>query len=579
LDTFAVNPKSLGFLLKSIHERELALPDFQRDFVWQPGATEALVESIAQAFPAGSLLFMSYRPDTFTPREVQNAPQLNGPPLQLVLDGQQRLTSLYQAFFGAGEYRYFIDLTYCFGEDADIEEAVFYRHHTRCGRYDTVGKQASLLVMPLGTVFGGGGFESWFDSVLDERAEQGEEKAALRKRLREANERFIKPIETYQFPVVTLEQRTSLEAVCSIFETLNKTGVRLSVFELLAARFFAKGLDLRKKWQAGRAERAIIAEFDVDEYYVLQAIALRARRSAQRADVLKLTKEQLEEHWDPVLRGFKGALEMLRADCGVLTARWLPYAYMLVPLAALWDTAIEVAGPASGANRERLKQWFWCSALNARYDRAANTQAARDFNELGRWLRGGEPPESVAEFAFDRERLRSITPRAQSVYKALMAIILRRQTLDFHHASTLSPQTIASRQIDDHHIFPRAYLNPTGEDPTYAGELVDCILNRTLIDRDTNIRISNRAPSDYLGHIQGELAKLGPAEGPADLLTRVLESHLLPAGDDSPLFADNFEGFLSWREAQLTAQIEQATGRHVVASASELGELELDAVA
>jgi hypothetical protein len=579
LDTFEVNPKSLGFLLKSIHERALALPDFQRDFVWQPRETEALVESIAQAFPAGSLLFMSYRPDTFTPREVHNAPTLTAAPLQLVLDGQQRLTSLYQAFYGAGEYRYFIDLNYCCGDEADIEEAVFYRHHTRGGRYDTIEKQADLLVMPLGVVFGGGGFEGWFDSVLDHRPEQGDDRATLRKRLREANDRFIKPIETYQFPVVTLDQRTSLEAVCSIFETLNKTGVRLSVFELLAARYFAKGLDLRKKWQATLAEREIIAEFEVDEYYVLQAISLRARRSVQRGEVLKLTKDEVEEHWDPVMRGFRGALEMLRADCGVLTARWLPYAYMLVPLAALWDSAIEVAGPASGANRERLRQWFWCSALNARYDRAANTQAGKDFNELGRWLRGGGPPESVVEFAFDAERLRSITPRAQSVYKALMALVLRRQTLDFHHASPLSPQTIASRQIDDHHIFPRAYLNPTDSEPVYPTEVVDCVLNRTMIDRDTNIRISNHAPSDYLGRIQAELVKLSPAQGTMDLLTRVLESHLLPTGSSSPLLADDFEGFLDWRQEQLAREIERATGRSVVASSAELGELDLDAVA
>ncbi len=580
LDTFEVNPKSLGFLLKSVHERELALPDFQRDFVWQPRETEALVESIARAFPAGSLLFMSYRPDTFTPREVQNAPELTASPLQLVLDGQQRLTSLYQAFYGAGEYRYFIDLNHLFGEQADIEEAVFYRHHTRCGRYATLDQQAELLVLPLGVIFGGDGFETWFDHVLDRRPEEGEDRAALRKRIREANDRFIKPVESYQFPVVTLDQRTSLEAVCSIFETLNKTGVRLSVFELLAARFFAHGLDLRKKWQTARAERAIIAEFDVDEYYVLQAIALRQRRSVQRGDVLKLTKEQVEDHWDAVMRGFRGALEMLRSDCGVLTARWLPYAYMLVPLAALWDSAVEVAGPASGGNRERLKQWFWCSALNARYDRAANSQAAKDFNELGRWLDGGDAPESVQEFAFDAERLRTITPRAQSVYKALMALVLRRNTLDFHHAAPLSPQTIASRQIDDHHIFPRAYLNPTGEEPTYPAELVDCILNRTMIDRDTNIRISNHAPSTYLGSIRDELKKLAPADAPAaDLLTRVLTSHLLPAGTASPLFNDDFESFLTWRQSQLAQQIEEATGHVVVASSSELGEVALETVA
>lgn len=109
METFQTHPLSLSHLLSSINERKLALPDFQRDFVWDAGATEELIESIARSFPAGSLLFLPYRPNEFTPRAVTGAPELNGlTPLELILDGQQRLTSLYQAFYGRGEHRYFI---------------------------------------------------------------------------------------------------------------------------------------------------------------------------------------------------------------------------------------------------------------------------------------------------------------------------------------------------------------------------------------------------------------------------------------------------------------------------------------
>jgi len=126
VEIFQLHPQSLDDLLRSIHARALALPDFQRDFVWEPRATEELIESIARSFPAGSLLLMPYQPDTFTPRAIQNAPALDGfLPSQLILDGQQRLTSLYQAFYGVSEYRYFVDLKSLL-EDQDIEEAVFY---------------------------------------------------------------------------------------------------------------------------------------------------------------------------------------------------------------------------------------------------------------------------------------------------------------------------------------------------------------------------------------------------------------------------------------------------------------------
>jgi len=534
---------------------ELALPDFQRDFVWDPRETEELLESISRSFPAGSLLFMPWRDDVFSPRAVQGAPALNASPNRLILDGQQRLSSLYQACYGAGEYRYFI----AFGplmEDEDVEEAIFYRHEKRCGKYSTVEQQADLLVMPLGALFGdGGGFHAWSERITKHRPEKDEELDQLRATLRETYEAHVKSIEDYDFPVVVLAQSTSLEAVCSIFETLNRTGIRLSVFDLLAARFFARNLDLRSKWEKSVADTPIIEQFEINRYYLLQSVALRVKGSVKRGDVLQLSVEDIETHWDSVVAGYRAALEMLRDECGVRAGKWLPYGYLLVPLAALWRDVIEVAGPASGANRGRLKTWFWCSGISASYDRAANTQASRDYSELKGWIEGGDPPATVAEFDFERSRLREITPKQQSIYKALMALVIQHGARDFHHGQTLTQDSILVQSVDDHHIFPRAYLNPSKEEPAYPAQLVDCILNRTMIDGTTNRRIGKRSPDQYLGEIREELegAKSGA-------FGEVLESHLLPAADDSPLVEANFEAFLDWREGRIAEAVAAATG-------------------
>ena len=454
MEAFDTNPIGLRHLLSLIHEGELALPDFQRDFVWEPKETEELLESISRSFPAGSLLFMPWRNDVFSPRAVQGAPDLNAAPNRLILDGQQRLSSLYQACYGAGEYRYFIALGPLM-EDEDVEEAIFYRHNNRCGRYSTVEQQADLLVMPLGALFGpGGGFHAWSERITKHRPEKDEELDQLRATLRKTYEAHIKSIEDYDFPVVILAQSTSLEAVCSIFETLNRTGIRLSVFDLLAARFFAKKLDLRLKWEKSVADTPIIEQFEIDRYYLLQSIALRVKGSVKRGDVLQLSVDDIERHWDSVLAGYRAALEMLRDECGVRARKWLPYGYLLVPLAALWRDVVEVAGPASGANRGRLKTWFWCSGFSASYDRAANTQASRDYAELKRWIEGGEPPATVGEFEFDRTRMREITPKQQSIYKALMALVIQHGGRDFHHGQTLTQDSILTQSVDDHHIFP-----------------------------------------------------------------------------------------------------------------------------
>lgn len=298
---------------------------------------------------------------------------------------------------------------------------------------------------------------------------------------------------------------------------------------------------------------------------MLQSIALRTRGSVKRGDVLRLTIEDITEHWDTVTHGYRAGLEMLRDECGVKTGKWLPYGYLLVPVGAVWREAIEVAGPSSGANRERLKQWFWCSGFAAKYDRAANTQAAKDYNELRRWLGGGEPPDTVAEFNFDATRLREITPKQQSVYKAFMALVLRHGATDFHHAHPLTPASIAAQSVDDHHIFPRTYLSPRGEVPRYPANLVDCILNRTLIDASTNQRIGKRPPHEYLEEIRTELQTLGSGDDPFD---RLLRSHLLPAEADSALFKDDFEGFLTERQQAIAAEMSAVTKTYIAAGPS-----------
>jgi hypothetical protein len=158
--------------------------------------------------------------------------------------------------------------------------------------------------------------------------------------------------------------------------------------------------------------------------------------------------------------------------------------------------------------------------------------------------------------------MREITPKQQSIYKALMALIIRKGARDFHHGQPLTQDSILAQSVDDHHIFPRAYLNPDKEKPAYPTQLVDCILNRTMIDANTNRRIGKRPPNSYLSEIRQELesAKQGS-------FGEVLESHLLPAFEDSPLMQADFEAFLDWREERIAKAITQATGAPVGSSA------------
>lgn len=227
---------TLRQLLASIHDRERGLPDFQRDFVWDPDATQELICSVASTYPAGSLLEIRNNGNLLKPREFEGAPVFDEhQPSYLILDGQQRLTSLYQALYGAGEHRYFLRLSEMTQKDDDptddFETAIFHLKREKAERlYSSIARQAEELVLPLAAVFGEGGFYKWLDRILDHKNLPREEERKLRDQLREVYDSWIKAIEDYPFPIVTLSEKTEMDPVCTIFETLNRRGVKLTVF-------------------------------------------------------------------------------------------------------------------------------------------------------------------------------------------------------------------------------------------------------------------------------------------------------------------------------------------------------------
>jgi hypothetical protein len=205
--------------------------------------------------------------------------------------------------------------------------------------------------------------------------------------------------------------------------------------------------------------------------------------------------------------------------------------------------------------RGKLKRWFWCASFTGEYESSSASLAERDMPVLRAWLAGGEAPAAVRDFNWDPNRWRSVTGRQQGLYRATIALGLIDHPLDFHTLAPLTQEVIAAGRIDDHHIFPRGYLSDIER-----GDEIDSVLNHTLIDRATNIRIGKRPPSKYLGEIRSSIG--------ADL-DRVLASHTLPVGLRTTLTTDDFDGFLAWRVDHLTKSLEALVG--------DLGDARIDA--
>lgn len=551
------NPRSLSDLLAEIHTGTSVLPDFQRDFVWEPSATQELVVSIANNYPAGSILRVHDSQKVFATREFEGAPTPNQQHTYLVLDGQQRLTSLYQAFYGVGTHRYFVYLGQLV-DGVDFEEAISHVKATSKWfkkRESDLSLQAAERLMPLSVLMGRpGGFWKWSQEIRKQLPE--DQRDTFEEACNVVHDRWIKPIEDYKFPVVTLSRETEPDALCTIFETLNRTGVKLGVFELLTARFWPQNISLRALWDETKTTFPIIEDFEVDPYYMLQAISLVSREnpSCKRNDVLSLTPDAITDWWARVSKSMAYTLEILRDDCGAITTRWLPYQTMLAPIAATLAFFDGMSGAEVGVTRNQLRRWIWCSILGQTYEAAPNSRSARDVTELRTWLSGGSVPDVITSFTFDFESLRSVTPRQRGLYKGVMCLILGSNSgaRDFHTGRLITRSLIETEHIDDHHIFANNFLKVTLA--VNNSDDRNCILNRTLIDRTTNRVLQDTSPSQYLGEI---------AQHEHSDLTAILDSHLLPSGPESPLFQNDYPRFISERLALISSEIQKVTSQEV----------------
>jgi hypothetical protein len=407
--------------------------------------------------------------------------------------------------------------------------------------------QAESQRLPL-SVFCGreGGFWKWKDDISELLSESDRrEFDGLCRHLWDSR---LKNWEQYRFPVVTLKETTSLVALCTIFETLNMSGVKLGVFELMTAKAWKFGLNLRDMWESAREQYPDFSTYDVLPYQILQSIALVAKETCARKAILSLTKDDLERYWDPIVKQTHAGLTHLSSKCGVMSRRWLPTPSIMGPLAAILYHASFASGPEQGRRQQQVTRWLWCSIFSRRYEAAANTRAEKDVKEVREWFLNDTIPEVIQQFHFDRVLLRQTYKPASPIYKGVICLTLSAspRALDFHTAGEITEVLVRSGKIEDHHLFPKRFLKD--ELGITDKERVNCVLNRTLIHEETNRSIAGRAPSEYLNDICREFDVDG-----------VLKSHLIATGPNSPLRENNFEEFLRDREARILEQITRVT--------------------
>lgn len=587
--SFKTNPVSLDELLKHCESGLIQLPDFQRSWVWDEERIKGLIASISQAFPVGALMTLDTGGEVdFKPRLIQGAPGENqtAKATSLLLDGQQRMTSLYQTARRRAVVEtitarrvkvkrwYYIDMRAALDRDVSREEAIIGVPEDKVLRSNfgkdverdlsTPQKEYESLMFPVNRVFD---WDDWQEGFW-EFWEASKESRDLFKAFKAD---VLQNFKGYHVPVIALDRNTSKEAVCLVFEKVNTGGKALDAFELVTAMYAADDFELRKDWEARQkrlaAHKTLVQVANTEFMQAISLLHTKAVRqaaeregrqgrdlpavSATRQSLLKLPLAAYKTYADQVEEGFVRAAKFLFSH-KIYRAYDLPYQSQITPLAAiLADLGTQWE---SDEVRRKLALWYWNGVFGELYGSSAESRFARDVLEVPAWIAGGALPTTITQATFRAERLKTMRTRLSAAYKGVNALLMRTGARDFRSGQDFDQTVFFDESVDIHHIFPRDWCEKQGIKPAEY----DSIINKTPLAARTNRIIGGVAPSAYVQRLEG-----GGKDQPAIESGRLdshLASHLI---DPARLRADDFPSFMNARYEALLGLVEAATGRAV----------------
>ncbi len=583
---FTTPSYSLSDLFARADRGELQLPDFQRRYIWDVDRIRTLITSVLRGYPIGSLLALDTRnvPMRFRPRPIEGAPDTGRDPGLLLLDGQQRLTSLYHAFRGDGAIptvnylgqpitrRFYVDVHAASSADPMPVEAVFavdtdgrVRSHFGPEIPGGITSREDMIahgVVPVSALL----WPEGDDILFDMAAAGGDE--VRREAVKAFHARVMAQLPAYTVPVIRIDRETSLTGIGQIFAHANSAGVQMDVFELLTSLFALQdpAFELARHWEG--VEKRLRAHPVLDgvgrtEFLRAMSLVVTSRRGpalGHRGDILNLSLVDYRAHAGELADAFEAAARFL-GERRILTTRQVPYAAQIVSLAAIL-ARVDAAG-LDQRGIDRLNQWFWCGVLGELYGGHAPTiRSGSDVDEVTPWVTGDtdRTPRTVEDATFLQSRL--LTAGAESgVYRGLWALIMARGARDWRTGLAFDETTFADLEPRFNTVFPRAWCDMHGVD---AG-LAESVLNRTPMGIRTKMLIEDNGPRRYLPRLQSKSLLED------DEFDAMIAAHLM---DPAPLMASDPAVFLRDRLERLTGVIEYSMGKPAVRDAGDtMGEL------
>ncbi|RLE69576.1 MAG: hypothetical protein DRJ34_00455, partial [Thermoprotei archaeon] len=500
----------------------------------------------------GTFLFLKidYRRSLFGYRPIEGVNIQNIKPEKLILDGQQRLTSLYYVLYSPDiplrdtkyPYAFYIDLRKLYEEN--IEEAIISERKERIKDVlNNVEKQFEKKILPLTILKGYGLWMKWNIQAHDYIRKSGDNEFKRIYPSIMSNININKFLD-FEVPVIEIGENVPIEQIAEIFERINTTGVRLSIFDLMTARLRPYNIMLRQLWKKAQENYVYIRKLSDHpiNIYVLQTMALINGKSPKRSHLLKLSLDHFIDRWHEAVKYVNKAIERMmnyREGYGVIKSKLLPYVTMIPPLASLLAKVNTMRGDIR--QYEKIDIWYWRSVFSARYAGATDSTMYEDYKSVCKWLKNDN--EKIS-FNINLSELNLIeeNKKSSAIYKGVMCLISLKGALDFH-----SGQPPEYSKLNDHHIFPIKFIENSL--PQYK-DLMHTVLNRTLLSEETNKWIiGKREPREYIRELK---IKLGQ-----ERLMRILDTHFINEEAYEALKSNDFENFIQARERYILKEINE----------------------
>jgi hypothetical protein len=517
-------------LLEKIELKEMVLPEFQREYTWNRDQVKKLFVSLFKGYPTGSLLIW----ETSNPPKIKNdAYDLESlRRVNVLLDGQQRLTSLYLNVKGEVPPFY---------NDEEIKDSYFDLYfNLKTGEFKYYKKMEmknnpfwykvfDIFADPP-TVF------SLFNSIDDDMSL--EEKNELGDRI-EKNLNKLRGVLKKDYPIQEVPADSDLKEAIKVFDLINSQGTPLTNADIALAYMTAEWPDIRRNLKNKLAEMAEDG-FDLNLSFMTHAVAgiLSGRGSLSdfvKTNINDITKEDLIKTWEKLDEKLNYLISLLKSDAYIVGTDDINTPYALIPIIVYLSEFERLTGRV----KKKMLYWFYASLYQRRYSSSPETSLEQDVTDI---LKVGDPEilienlkeeEGNPQLSSDNLDMRGVR---HPIYNMMCIVIRSNGAVDWNNGLALEENTGDEFKIEKHHIFPKSVLKRNGwlnSGNQYHRKRMHEIANRIPLTKSGNMNIFDKKPKEYLPQVQKDYPG-------------VLRRSFVPTNDEL-WQVDNYEDFLAKR--------------------------------